>query len=210
MSKYTLFGDYRSGNCYKAALFLSVSGTPYEYRHEDISLLFDQRSEDFRKYSRFGQMPVLVDGDVAMCQSNAILCFLSNRTIRFNFSEYAHRQEVIEWLAWESCNIGNSVSELRFRTKFSSTTPEEVLAYFRDRAILDLDRLEQELSGKTFLIAETPSIADLSICAFLYWLEDTGLDPERWPNIKSWLGNIADLPGWFHPDKMPRENQEFD
>jgi|FLOH01.1.fsa_nt_gi glutathione S-transferase len=210
MSIYTLFGDYRSGNCYKVALFLSVSGTPYEYRHEDFLAPRDQRSEDFQASSRFGELPVLLDGDTAMCQSNSILCFLSNRTIRFNFSEYAHRQEVMEWLFWEANNIGYSVSNLRFKTKFSSNSNEIVLADLRSRATRDLDRFEQELSIKSFLVGDTPSIADLSICAYLYWLEDTGLDVGRWPHIKAWLDKISELPGWFHPDQMPRENTTFE
>ena len=210
MSMYTLYGDYRSGNCYKAALFLNVSGTPYEYRHEDFSIPRDQRSQEFQSHSRFGELTVLVDEGVAMCQSNSILCFLSNRTIRFNFSEYAHRQEVMEWLFWEANNIGYSVSNLRYMTKFASKTPEDVLDYFRGRATNDLDRLERELDGKTFLVEDTPSIADLSICGYLYWLDDTGLDAGRWPHIKTWLGNISELPGWFHPDQMPKENKEFE
>ncbi len=210
MSLYTLIGDYRSGNCYKAALFLSLSGTPFQYRHEDLSVPRDQRSEQFGMNSRFGELPVLIDDGTAMCQSNSILCYLSNRTVRFNFGEYHHRQEVMEWLFWETHNIGHSVSGLRFRTKFSNNTPDDVLAYFRDRAVSDLDRLDQELSAKTFLVENTPSIADLSVCAYLYWLEDTGLDQGRWPHIKAWLGNVSELPGWFHPDEMPKENREFD
>lgn len=207
---YTLLGDYRSGNCYKTALFFAVSGTPYEYRHEDLANPRDQRSEEFRKYSRFGQLPVLVDDGVGMCQSNAILQFLSNRTCRFNFSEYGFRQEVLEWLFWESANIGNSVSTLRFKIKFSKNASENALAYLRHLASADLDRLDQELTDKTFLVDETPSIADLSICAYLYWLEDTGLDASRWPQIKAWLGRVSDLPGWFHPDDMPRENVVYE
>jgi len=210
MSIYTLLGDYRSGNCYKAALFFAVSGTPYQYRHEDLSLPRDRRSEDFRKFSRFGQLPVLLDDGAAMCQSNAILIFLSNRTCQFNFKEYASRQQVAEWLFWETANIGNSVSNLRFKTKFLKNTPDDILAYFRDRVTSDLDLLERELTGKSFLVDGAPSIADFSICAYLYWLEDIGLDTARWPLMKAWLGRISGLPGWFHPDEMPRDNRIFE
>ena len=189
---------------------MTVSGTPFEYCHEDYTVPREQRSASYQKYSRFGQLPVLVDDETAMSQSNAILSFLSNRTSRFNFSEYVHRQEVMEWLFWEADNIGCSVSNLRFKTKSVSNTPEDILAYFRDRAIADLDRLDNELSDKSFLVDETPSIADISICAYLYWLNDTGLDANRWLNVTSWLDRVSELPGWFHPDQMPQENRLYD
>ncbi len=209
MSNYTLFGDYRSGNCYKPVLFMALSSTPYAYRHEDVTVPRTERSDEIQGSSRFGQLPVLIDDGSAMCQSNSILCFLSNRSVLFNFSDYLHRQQVMEWLFWESCNIGKSVSNLRWLTKFSANTAEDILADLRDRAVKDLDRLEQELTSKPFLVNDTPSIADISICAYLYWLKDTGLDTGRWPQIKAWLDRISELPGWFHPDDMPRDSREF-
>jgi hypothetical protein len=49
-----------------------------------------------------------------------------------------------------------------------------------------------------------PTIADLSICGYLFWPDQIGMDLNTYPNIAAWLDRIAALPGYKRPeDLMP-------
>jgi glutathione S-transferase len=62
--------------------------------------------------------------------------------------------------------------------------------------------LDQTLSQHAYLIGSTPTIADLSASAYLWWLADAGLDIAAWPHVAAWLQRISQLPGWQHPDEL--------
>ena len=64
--------------------------------------------------------------------------------------------------------------------------------------------LNQHLEGRDFAAADRPTIADFSMCGYLYFDDEIGLDWADYPNVKAWLDRIKALPGWQHPyDMMP-------
>ncbi|MGA8816699.1 MAG: glutathione S-transferase C-terminal domain-containing protein, partial [Xanthobacteraceae bacterium] len=66
--------------------------------------------------------------------------------------------------------------------------------------------LDKRLGKAPFMLGDAPSIADLSLCAYLYYpAEEFGFDiSAQHENIAAWLGRIKALPGWAHPyDLMP-------
>jgi glutathione S-transferase len=65
--------------------------------------------------------------------------------------------------------------------------------------------LERHLSDRDWVVGASPTIADFSLCGYLYYPEQFAFDRAEWPNIDAWLDRIAALPGWQHPyDLMPR------
>ncbi|WP_199797218.1 glutathione S-transferase N-terminal domain-containing protein, partial [Erythrobacter sp. QSSC1-22B] len=65
-----------SGNCYKVRLFLALIGQPYTLR--PVAFLDgEHRTKDFIARNPFGEIPVLVDGDVLLRDSQAILVYLA-------------------------------------------------------------------------------------------------------------------------------------
>ena len=52
--------------------------------------------------------------------------------------------------------------------------------------------------------ADRPTIADISMCGYLYFDDEIGLDWEQYPHVDAWLQRIKQLPNWKHPyDLMP-------
>ena len=68
-----LYGNRESGHSYKVRLMLALTQTPHEYRPIDIEQPREQRPEEFRQASKYGEVPVLVDRGQPYVQSNAIL-----------------------------------------------------------------------------------------------------------------------------------------
>ncbi len=175
-----------------------MSDTAHHYQWIDLALTRSLRPSDFVAASKFGEVPVLVDGNQSLCQSNAILIYLAQKTKKFCGAE-TEWQAVLEWLSWETNRIGFSVPNLRFALRWAPQPPD-VLAYLRKRVVTDLETLDAALASSSFLLPSGPSIADISCAAYLFWLSDINIEEARYPHIQNWLSALRALPGWVHPD----------
>jgi glutathione S-transferase len=203
-----LYGSTDSGHSYKVRSFLLLADLAHEYRWIDLNRPRAERAQDFVAASKFGEVPVLVDGGRSLCQSNAILVYLAQKTGHFA-GQSAEWQAVLEWLSWETNRVGFSVPNLRFSLLWARQPPE-VLAYLRRRAEADLSTLNHFLSSSEYLLASGPTAADISCSAYLFWLSQVGLSEADYPHVQRWLTAIRSLPRWRHPDEalrpeVPRE-----
>ncbi|WP_428423493.1 glutathione S-transferase family protein [Methylibium sp.] len=199
-----LYGSTDSGHSYKVRLFLLLASTPHRYERIDLGLPRGERPSTFRSASQFGEVPVLVDGGRAHCQSNAILMHLAGKTGQMGGTA-SERASVIEWLCWEANRVGFSVPNLRYACMWAPQ-PAEVMAYLHARASADLATLDAFLDGRQFLVASGLTIADLSCSAYLHWLDQARLSAVDHPNVARWLDRIRELPGWQHPDRAMRDD----
>lgn len=201
-----LHAHWRSGNCYKPALLMALCGQDFDYHQIDLPG-GEQRRPEYRAINRFGEVPVLEIDGRRICQTGVILTYLGDRLGRFGGQDADDRLRIAEWLAWENQRLLGSVTQLRFMRNFMKDVPAAVLAFFGERAEATMGQLERTLEQSDFLTGPGPTIADVAACAYLYWLDQAGLDASRWPAVGRWLDRIAALPGWCHPDKLlPRES----
>ena len=81
-----------------------------------------------------------------------------------------------------------------------------MLEFLKGRIDSNLAILDKRLSGRAYILGSEPTIADLSLVAYLYYpAEEFGFNiaAER-KNIAAWLDRVKALPGWAHPyDLMP-------
>lgn len=95
MAEYKLYCFAESGNSYKAALMLALTGCDWEPVRVDY---FDgeTRGERFRsEVSELGEVPVLVHGARRLSQSGVILDYLAERTGQFGARAAAQRREIL-------------------------------------------------------------------------------------------------------------------
>ncbi|WP_028104929.1 glutathione S-transferase family protein [Pseudoduganella violaceinigra] len=200
---FTLYGSAESGHSFKVRLTLEVAALPYEYREVDLRLARDARAEPFRSLARYGEVPLLVHAGQPYVQSNAILLFLAGHTQAFGGETPERLARCREWLFWEANRIGTSLPHLRFGQRFDPQAyPAGVLEWMRSRFDADIARLNEELSdGRAFLLGDTPTIADFSICGYMFWPEQAHVGYPAY--VMAWLERIRALPGWRHPYDMP-------
>lgn len=196
------FGE--SGNSYKAALPLELSGLDWEPVKVDF-FGGATRSPDYRSHNVMGEAPLLVDGDMRLSQSGAIQQWITDRTGRFG-GEGADRYEVLRWVLWDNHKLSSMAGMTRFLTNF---LPEQhrnadVIAFCQGRLKAAYAVLDAHLEGRDWIVGDGPTNADFSCCGYLYYPEPFGFDRSDWANIDRWLDGIAALPGWKHPyDLMP-------
>ena len=194
------FGE--SGNSYKAALALELSGLEWEPVFVDF---FNgaARTEAYRALNPMGEAPLLVDGDVRLSQSGVIQQYVSDKSGKF---AGADRYEVLRWVLWDNHKLSSMCGVTRFLMNFlpEDKRPAEVIAFNQGRLKGAYTVLDAHLEGRDWIVGDGLTNADLSCCGYLYYPEPFGFDRADWPNIDRWLTNLSDTPGWKAPyDLMP-------
>jgi glutathione S-transferase len=197
------FGE--SGNAYKAALALEVSGLEWEPVFVDF-FGGASRTADFRALNVMGEVPVLEDGPVRITQSGVIQTYVTEKTGKFGGSTSDDARDVLRWMFWDNHKLSSQVGTTRFLMNFlpQEKRPAEVIGFLQGRLKAAYTTLDTHLEGRDWIVGKACTNADLSCCGYLFYPEPFGFDRAEWPNIDRWLSNIQSLPGWKHPyDLMP-------
>ncbi len=198
-SSIILYGSTQSGHSYKPRLYMLLAQIPHDYQHIDIVTPHAERPEAFRKVAAFGEVPVLVHNGQVIVQSNAILLHLMRSFGKFAGSQTNHLDEITTWLFWEANRIGRSFPNHRYFHKFA-TCDAGLLDWFDKTARADLDRLNDQLSDRDFLLGEFTA-ADISCAAYLLYEDNAAINVADWKYVQAWLNRIKALSAWVHPAK---------
>ena len=200
--KLHCFGE--SGNAYKAALPLELSGLDWEPVYVDF-FGGAARSPEFRAMNVMGEAPVLEDGDLRLTQSGAIQQYITDKSGRFGGTP-DQKYEVLRWVLWDNHKLSSMAGATRFLMNFlpENKRPAEVIAFNQGRLKAAYHTLDAHLEGRDWIVGDGPTNADFSCCGYLFYPEPFGFERTEWRNIDRWLSNIQALPGWKHPyDLMP-------
>ena len=201
--KLHCFGE--SGNAYKAALALELSGLDWEPVFVDF-FNGETRTPEYRKRNSMGEVPYLEDGDLTLSQSGVIQDYVSEKSGKFGGRDAAERREILRWVLWDNHKMSGVVGPLRFLMNFlpEDKRPEEAIAFLQGRTRAAFATLEANLEGRDWLVGESITNADMSCCGYLFYTEPFGFERGDYPNIDAWLTRISEQPGWKHPyDLMP-------
>ena len=201
--KYKLHCFAQSGNAYKVALMLNLCEANWEPVFVDF---FNGKHRDasFLELNETGEVPVMEAGELVLSQSGVILDYLADEFEQFDAASIPEHREIMRWILFDNHKISGSVSTLRFLRTYAKTGETDVTAFIHARAEKALNVLNARLEKSPFVVADRPTIADLSLCGYLFWPEEIGFDWENFPGIGAWLEKLQALPGWVHPyDLMP-------
>jgi glutathione S-transferase len=208
MSEYQLYCFAQSGNSYRAAMMLNLIGADWQPIFVDFFKGGETRTPKYRTdVNEMGEAPVLVHGSKKLSQSGVILTYLAELSGKFKPEGEDERLEALRWILFDNQKVNGYLGPFRFLKSFARPAGDPaVLAFLKGRIDNNLAILDKRLAGRTFILGARPTIADISLCAYLYYPADEfGFDiPGTFKNIGAWLDRIKALPGWKHPyDLMP-------
>jgi len=198
MHSYRLHYFPESGNSYKLALMLTLCGQSFEPVWTDFGGGVTRTKQWRQTVNEMGEIPVLEEDGVRLTQTAPILLKLAEQYGRFGGETAAEKFEVLRWLFWDNHKLTGYMASYRYYRTFTPSPDVHVLAHFRRRLDDFLGILEQHLQRNAFAIGERPTVADVSMIAYLHYPSDeTGYDfAGTHPAVHAWLGRVASLPGW--------------
>ena len=198
MPSYRLHYFPESGNSYKLALMLTLCGQSFEPIWTDFAGGVTRTAEWRRTVNEMGEIPVLETDGVRLTQTAPILLKLAEQYGRFGGESATEKHEVLRWLFWDNHKLTGYMATYRYNRTFTPSPDPQVLAYFRKRLDDFLGILELHMQQHAFAAGKRPTIADISMIAYLHYPSDeTGYDFKvSHPGIDGWLQRVAALPGW--------------
>ena len=200
-TKFILHGHFLSGPTIKVGLMLRLCGEPFAFRLVDLRAGAQKRPE-YLKLNRFGVVPALVNGDLALCQSNAILEYLAETLHKFDGGNTPARARIREWLFWDFDRLSPGIFRSRALARGFFTAEKPVADLFRQNGEAALGELEKALAGTPFLTGSSPTIADIACHVVVGMAPEGGFDLTPYSNVRAWSGRMAALPGAKPPGEV--------
>jgi glutathione S-transferase len=199
-----LYSHPLSLNCYKVRLLLSFLDQKYDY--ENVDLVNDRhKTDEFLTLHPLGQVPVLVDGDVSIWDSQAILVYLarkfeSEKWLPLNAKINA---QITSWLSFAAKELAIGLAAARVHHILGGQEINFVtrLKIEIDRATAQaeqsLDVLNHYLSAHQWLVEDAPTIADIACFPAIEFAREGNVSLTAYPHVQTWVDRVKQLPGYI-------------
>ena len=189
----TLHGSELSGHTHRVELMLRALNLPYRFVSSPAEL---RRTVEFLSLNPLGQVPVLQDDDLVLADSNAILVYLARRygaEQSWLPDDAVSAARVQRWLSIAAGEIayGPNVARLIVTRGFPGDHGKAVAIAGRLLRFMD-----GYLSGRAYLAAEHPTIADLACYSYVAHAPEGGIALEPYPSVHAWLRRVEKVAGF--------------
>lgn len=192
----------------KACAVAKYLGSPVEFVQVDLAK-GEHRSPAFLAENPNGKVPLLVDGDLHLWESTAIMAHLAVKAGSDLWpSDAASQVEVLRWLSWDIAHFSRHGGSLYFEHiikpwaglgEANAAAVEEATGFFRRFAAV----LDAHLATRDYLVGDKLSIADFGVGVLLPWAKEARLPVDGFANILRWHERLMALPAWRDPFPAP-------
>lgn len=202
---YILYHFPYSQHARRVVSLMEEANLGYELRHVDMAK-GAHRSAEYLGINPNHPVPTLVDGDVKIHESNAILRYLcvKHGLDVWYPKELPLRAKVEQWLDWNQCRLSPTVVDIVLNSAFLGTAGDKAAV---ERGLSRLPELwsilEAGLVGTQFLAGSRPTIADLSVASSAFQLTFASITPTG-SNTVAWFQRVSALQGFRKSLPPPR------
>lgn len=196
MDFYTFPGSL---NCRKVEAVAKQLGIELNYKPVDL-IKGENKAPWFVALNPNAMVPVLVDGDVTLWESNAIQCYIASKVDNDLWPRNNLRYEVMRWQSWELAHFGSAVRGLAYQRLVKPRIDQQPDLARCEEELGKIGRfagvLEQQLQGKRFIVEDQLTLADFCVGASLAVLQPLKVSLSPYPNIRRFLAALEEQPGW--------------
>ena len=190
-------------NARKVCAVAKYLDAPVEYVRIDMRS-GELRSPAFLAINPNGKVPALVDGDIKLWESSAIMAYLSRAAKSYLWPDDDRQFEVLRWLSWDAHHFGRQAGELYFQNivkpMFGLGEPDAAAV---DQATGDFRKyarvLDDHLTDRGYLVGNTLTIADFVVAASLPYAGQARIPLRDFSEIERWHARLNELPAWREP-----------
>lgn len=193
-----IYGDKRSGNCYKLQLLLALLGKACEWIDVDI-LKGECRTDSFLAKSPNGKIPILeLDDGRVLSESNAIMHYLASGSTFIPTSPFTFAT-LLQWQFFEQYSHEPYIAVARYINLYLGLPEDRKAEYDAKQAggYRALEVMDKQLNQTPFLLGNQISLADISLFAYTHVAHEGGFDLAAYPAIRNWITLIRDQKGFI-------------
>ncbi|MFL6674416.1 MAG: maleylacetoacetate isomerase [Massilia sp.] len=186
-----LYSFFNSSTSFRVRIALTLKGLSYEYIGVNLRS-GEQGREEYRALSPAAIVPTLVDGDVKLTQSIAIIDYLDQRQpeprlIPVDPLERARVLEIAQTIACEIHPV-NNIRVLKYLTGTLGVSEADKSAWYKhwvDEGLLAVESLLAAGPKSNFCLGETPTLADCCLVPQVANAVRMGCDLSRFERIRA-------------------------
>jgi glutathione S-transferase len=201
---HVLYDYLPSGNGYKCRLVMKALGIPYELRQVNI-VKGETRTPAFLAINPNGKIPALVvPGRGPLSESHAIIGYLAEGS-KLVPADPFERALVWQWMCFEQYQLEPGIGTVRFWLTSLKKKPEDFGERYHERFQRGADALavlERGLAGRSWLVGDAVTLADIALFAYTHVADEAGYRLADFPAISAWIGRFKTL-GWYAPITEP-------
>ena len=150
----------------------------------------ENRHPDFLRLNPAGKVPVLVDGDLVLTESAAIVFYLAEKYADKGLmpTDLNERAQAYRWTLFAVTELEQPlwrIAKHTFLYPEDKRLPEDI-ALAKEEFVAMAEVLERHMDGRTFVIGDRISIADCVTVYVIDWGNEVGLIDGS-PNLKAYL-----------------------
>lgn len=162
------------------------------------------RTPEYLAINPWGKIPTLVDGELTLWESNAILQYLSDAygDCRLWSREPQQRADISRWLFWEASQWQPAFAPVlagfvgRLVVPALAASPAVDVRWDDQPLQALLTFLDAHLSRRPFIVGEAITLADFAVAAMMMYVHPAKFPFGVFANIGAWYGRIEDLEAW--------------
>ena len=164
------------------------------------------KSPDYAALNPNRKAPTLVDGDLVLWESSAIMAHLCIKqgSDMWPTHDPAEQVEVLRWLSWSDCHWSPAVAPFYFehvvKTTFGLGSPDTASLKSRVPDLLKLAAvLDGHLAGRSHAACGRLTVADFQLASMASYWRQSEMPLQAFPHIVRWLDGLMRIPAWADP-----------
>ncbi|ARC94315.1 glutathione S-transferase [Vibrio coralliilyticus] len=199
MKLYAIVG---SPNSRKVLAVINHLGLDIEIEYLDL-FSGEHKQPEYVSLNPNAMVPTLVDGDVSLWESNAIIQYLAENS-RINDlypNELKVRADINRWLCWELAHFNQAFGTLAIeavaKPRFLGVKGDDaVIKWAKQNLVRFSEVLERHLEGRKFMVSDAITLADYAIVHVEFFKESIPFDWDSYPNINDYFSRMRDEQHW--------------
>jgi len=200
MKLYAIVG---SPNSRKVLSVINHLGIEVEIEYLDL-FQGDHKTPAYSALNPNGMVPTLVDGDLKLWESNAIIQYLADKAgdeILFP-KDIAKRADIVRWQCWELAHFNQAFGTLALESvakpSFMNMPGNEgVIAWSQEQLTRFASVLNNHLQDRKYVVGDTITLADYSMIHVEFFKESIPFDWSPYPHLNAYFERMGQSQHWL-------------
>jgi glutathione S-transferase len=195
-----LYSIHNSNNCRRVNATIVHLALEVEVVEANMG---DLKKPEYLALNPNGKVPTLVDGDLKLWESRAIMQYLASKKAGNELwpSDPKRQADIARWQFWETAHLSKGTGafafEKLFKPMFLKQQPDPATVQAGEKEFHTFAPvLNAQLETRKFILGEKLTLADFSVGACFSYAEPSGLPWGDYAHIRSWWARLNEVPAW--------------